>query len=145
MDLFSALDISASGLAAQRDRMNVVSSNLANSHTTRTAEGGPYKKKNVVFEAQAVRDSFDQVLQDRLQDQVQAVRVVGVRDSTRPPLKVYDPAHPDADQEGMVQMPDINLMSEIVDMISATRSFEANVTAVNATKGMAMKALEIGK
>ncbi len=145
MDLFTAMDISASGLSAQRDRMNVISSNLANIHTTQTPEGGPYRKKSIVFEAQPAKNSFEQMVQDRLSEQVKAVKVVGIRESTRPPIKVYDPSHPDANESGYVLLPDVNLMSEMVDMISASRSFEANVTAVNASKSMALKALDIGK
>jgi len=145
MDFFNAMNISASALSAQRERMNVVASNLANIHTTRTPEGGPYRKKSVVFEAQDPAGPFESMLQDRLREQVKGVRVAGIEASRKPPLRVYDPSHPDADEEGYVLKPDINLMSEIVDMISASRSFEANVTAVNASKNMATKALEIGQ
>jgi len=145
MDFFDAMNISASALNAQRERMNVVASNLANIHTTRTPEGGPYRKKNVVFEAQSLGSPFENMLQDRLRDQVRGVRVAGVEASNKPPLRVYDPSHPDADKDGYVREPDINLMSEIVDMISASRSFEADVSAVNTSKNMAMKALEIGR
>jgi flagellar basal-body rod protein FlgC len=145
MDLFKAMNISASALSAQRERMNVVASNLANIHTTSTPEGGPYKKKNVVFEAHGVEKSFESHLQDHLHRQVKGVRVKRVIESEQPPQKIFDPSHPDADSEGYVLMPNIDLMSEMVDMISATRSYEANVTAVNASRNMAAKALEIGK
>lgn len=145
MDFFNAMNISASALSAQRARMNVVASNLANIHTTRTPEGGPYRKKSVVFEVQDPGGPFESLLRDRLREQVKGVRVAGIESSRKPPLRVYDPSHPDADEEGYVLKPDINLMSEIVDMISASRSFEANVSAVNASKNMAAKALEIGR
>ncbi len=145
MNFFDAMNISASALNAQRERMNVVASNLANIHTTRTPEGGPYRKKSVVFEAQSPSSPFENLLQDRLRGQVQGVHVAGIEASRKPPLRVYDPSHPDADKDGYVLKPDINLMSEIVDMISASRSFEANVSAVNASKNMATKALEIGR
>ncbi|NOY52936.1 MAG: flagellar basal body rod protein FlgC [Deltaproteobacteria bacterium] len=145
MDFFDAMNISASALNAQRERMNVVASNLANIHTTRTPDGGPYRKKSVVFEAQSLGSPFDSMLQDRLREQVQGVRVAGIESSNKPPLRVYDPSHPDADKDGYVLKPDINLMSEIVDMISASRSFEADVSAVKTSKNMALKALEIGR
>lgn len=145
MDFFDAMNISASALTAQRSRMNVVASNLANIHTTRTPEGGPYRKKSIVFEAENVPSSFERELEDRLEEQVKGVRVSGIEESSKPPLRIYDPSHPDADKDGYVLKPDINLMSEIVDMISASRSFEANVSAVNASKNMANRALEIGK
>ncbi len=145
MDLFNAMNISASGLTAQRDRMNVISSNLANMHTTRTPEGGPYRRKSVVFEAHAPVPPFQQVLQDRIGQQAKAVRVSGIAESNKPPVRVYDPSHPDAGADGYVALPAINLMSEMVDMISASRAFEANITAVGASKNMASKALEIGR
>ncbi len=145
MDLFSAMNISASGLAAQRDRMNVISSNLANMHTTRTPEGGPYRRKSVVFEAHTVAPSFQQVLQDRIGQHAKAVRVSGIVQSSKPPVSVFDPSHPDAGPDGYVLLPPIDLMSEMVDMISASRAFEANITAVAASKNMASKALEIGR
>lgn len=145
MDLFNAMNVGASALNAQRDRMNVIASNLANIHTTRTPEGGPYKKKSVVFEACNPESPFERQLQDKLDKQIQGVHVREIVESQALPQKVFDPSHPDADGEGYVLMPNINLMSEMVDMISASRSYEANVTAVNASKSMASKALEIGK
>ena len=145
MNFIDALHTSASGLTAQRLRMNVVSSNLANSNTTRTAEGGPYKKKNIVFASQPLRTDFQNMVQSQLKGKLTEVKVVGIVDDPRPPILKYDPQHPDADKNGNVNMPNINLIEEMVNMMSATRSNEANVTAVNATKKMAMKALEIGK
>ena len=145
MNFIDALHISASGLTAQRLRMNVVSSNLANSNTTRTAEGGPYKKKNIVFASQPFRTDFQNMVRSQIEGKLTEVKVVGIVDDPRPPIKKYDPQHPDADKNGNVNMPNINLIEEMVNMMSATRSYEANVTAVNATKKMAMKALEIGK
>jgi flagellar basal-body rod protein FlgC len=145
MNFIDALHTSASGLTAQRLRMNVVSSNLANSNTTRTAEGGPYKKKNIVFASQPLRADFQNMVQSHLKGKLTEVKVVGIVDDPRPPILKYDPQHPDADKNGNVNMPNINLIEEMVNMMSATRSYEANVTAVNATKKMAMKALEIGK
>ncbi len=145
MNFIDALHTSASGLTAQRLRMNVVASNLANSNTTRTAEGGPYKRKNIVFASQPLRTDFQNMVQSQLKGKLTEVKVVGIVDDPRPPILKYDPQHPDADKNGNVNMPNINLIEEMVNMMSATRSYEANVTAVNATKKMAMKALEIGK
>lgn len=145
MDLFNAMNVGASALNAQRERMNVIASNLANIHTTRTPEGGPYKKKSVVFEAGNGDSSFEHQLNHQLEKHAQGVNVREIVESGAPPQQVFDPSHPDADADGYVLMPDINLMSEMVDMISASRSYEANVTAVNASKNMAAKALEIGK
>jgi len=145
MNFIDALHTTASGLTTQRLRMNVVSSNLANSNTTRTAEGGPYKKKNIIFASQPLRTDFQNMVQSQLKGKLTEVKVVGIVDDPRPPILKYDPQHPDADKNGNVSMPNINLIEEMVNMMSATRSYEANVTAVNATKKMAMKALEIGK
>ena len=145
MNFIDALHISASGLAAQRLRMNVVSSNLANSNTTRAAEGGPYRKKDVVFASQPLGSEFQSMVQSQMRGKLSEVKVVGIVDDPRPPIVKYDPQHPDADKDGYVNMPNINVIEEMVNMMSATRSYEANVTAVNATKKMAMKALEIGK
>ncbi len=145
MNFIDALNISASGLSSQRLRMNVVSSNLANINTTRTPEGGPYKRKEVVFASQPYQKNFHNMLQSQINDKLFEVNVVGIIDDQKAPIMKYDPQHPDADQKGYVSHPNINLVSEMVNMMSATRSYEANVTAVKATKSMAMKALEIGK
>lgn len=139
MDIFSTLKISSSALAAQRSRLNVVSSNLANIETTRTPEGGPYQKRDVVFRSAPV--TFSGVL-DRA---VQGVEVAEIRANTEPPKLVHDPSHPDADAQGYVSMPNINLLEEVVDMMSASRSYDANVTVIKSAKRMALKALEIGK
>jgi flagellar basal-body rod protein FlgC len=145
MDFFDAFDISSSGLTAQRLRMNVISSNLANINTTRTPEGGPYRRKDVVFAAIPGSQSFQDVLNSRMSGKVSEVRVVEIVDDTRPPLLKYDPHNPDANKEGYVSMPNVNLIEEMVNMISATRSYEASVAAIKATKSMALKALEIGR
>lgn len=135
---FSSLQISASGLSAQRQRMDAVSNNIANASTTRTPEGGPYRRQEVVF---AVRTE-EPNLGVRRTAGVESPQIV--EDAT-PPRTVYQPGHPDADANGYVQMPNVNIVEEMVDMISATRSYEANVTALNAAKAMTMKALEIGR
>lgn len=145
MNFLDALNTSSSGLSAQRLRMNLISSNLANINTTRTPEGGPYQRKEPIFAAQPVRQSFRDMLNSQLNSELSEVKVVGVVDDPRPPLSKYNPQHPDADENGYVAMPNINLMEEMVNMMSATQGYEANVTATNATKKMALKALEIGR
>lgn len=144
MGLFSAIDAAASGLTAERLRMDVISNNIANANTTRAASGGAYRRQTVVFEPRASQNSFVETLNKQLETGT-GVRVVGIKQDDSPLRKVYDPAHPDANREGYVEMPNINIVSEMVDMITATRAYEANVAAVNAAKGMAMKALEIGR
>jgi flagellar basal-body rod protein FlgC len=132
MDLFTAMDISASGLRAQRTRMNVISSNIANAHTTRTDEGGPYKRRDVILRS----NSFE--------GQLTSVEVEGIQTNPTPGERLYDPGNPDADDQGYVTMPNVNLMEEMVNMMNATRAFEANTIAVKAQKDMALKALNIG-
>lgn len=142
MDLFTAMKISGSGMSLQRTRMNVISSNLANVNTTRTPEGGPYHKKMVVAEATPVQDgAFSQTLDGAIRE----ARIVEVKDDKSAPRMVYDPSHPDADENGYVAMPNVNVMEEMLDMINASRSFEANATAVSTAKMMAQRALEIGQ
>jgi flagellar basal-body rod protein FlgC len=133
MDLFTAMDISASGLRAQRTRMNVISSNIANAQTTRTKEGGPYKRRDVIFK----ENSFE--------DQLASVEVDGIVTDPTPGKQIYDPGNPDADDSGYVTMPNVNMMEEMVNMINATRAFEANSIAVKSQKDMALKALTIGR
>lgn len=145
MDFMDALHTSSSGLTAQRIRMNVISSNLANINTTRTAQGGPYRRKEVIFSAHPVGPSFEETLKSQMANKLEKVKVVGIANDPRPPILKYDPQHPDADERGYVAMPNINIIKEMVDMMSATRSYEAGVAAINATKNMALKALEIGR
>ncbi len=143
MDLMNAMDISASALAAQRFRMNVVADNLANVETTRTPEGGPYRRKEVIFGAQPV-PSFAEILHG-VRAKPTGVEVLGVVEGRSAPRRVFNPGHPDADAQGFVSYPNINPLMEMVDMIGAARAYEANVTAIQTTKGMAQKALEIGR
>mgnify|MGYP001547608414 CR=1 FL=1 len=145
MDFFSSMRVSASGLEAQTRRMNTISSNIANAETTRTEEGGPYKRKDAVFTAVPDRESFGEILQNQLDQQVQGVLVDDIHEDDSPPRMVYNPSSPDANEEGYVAMPNVNTVEEMANMISAQRSYEANVTALNAAKAMAAKALEIGK
>jgi len=145
MDFFSSMRVSASGLDAQMKRMNTISSNIANSETTRTEEGGPYKRKDPLFAATADRESFGEILANALDENVQGVLVEEIVEDQRPPRMVFNPEHPDANADGYVAMPNVNPVEEMANMISAQRSYEANVTAMNAAKTMAQKALEIGR
>jgi len=167
MDLFKAMGISASGLNAQRSMIGAISMNLANVHTTRTEEGGPYRRRRTVLSAVPSSQPFEDVLSSRIEagsylrrthpNHLPGVDIMGKTDSGKEgvslqiledgngPKKVYDPTHPDADEHGYVQFPDINLIEEMVDLMGAVRSYEANVTAFNAAKAMALKALEIGR
>ncbi|MBS4021295.1 MAG: flagellar basal body rod protein FlgC [Dethiobacter sp.] len=136
MRLFEAMRISATGMNAERLRMDLIASNLANINTTRTVEGGPYRRQNAVFA---------EVMGKAAGKSGSGVKAVAVSRDSAPPQLVHDPGHPDADENGYVAMPNINVINEMVDMITATRAYEANVTAVNAFKGMFLKALEIGR
>ncbi|AZR73883.1 flagellar basal body rod protein FlgC [Anoxybacter fermentans] len=145
MSLFDSFNISASGLTAQRLRMDIISNNIANVNTTRTPEGGPYKRQMPVFAERKPKFVLPKASDDIRSRIGQGVKVVGIKKDTSPPKLVYNPEHPDANEDGYVAMPNIDLVSEMVDMIEATRAYEANVTALNSTKNMAMKALEIGR
>jgi flagellar basal-body rod protein FlgC len=142
MNLFRNFDICATALTAERLRMDIISNNIANVNTTRTKEGGPYQRQTPVF-AQALEtvtgDGGAPVTK------VAGVKVVGIESDKRPPRMVYEPSHPDADAKGYVAYPDINVVTEMVDLISASRSYDANVTAFNAAKDMFRAALEMGK
>lgn len=142
---FKSMTISSSGLAAQRLRMNVLSANLANAETTRTPEGGPYRRKDVVFSADALGNPFEDFLDGTFLTQLKKVKVVDIHQDQKEPKKVFEPNHPDADKEGYVRKPNVQVMSEMVNMIAATRAYEANATALNSAKDMALKALEIGR
>ena len=145
MDFFSAMRISASGMNAQQTRMNTISSNLANAETTATEEGGPYRRRDPIFTATADRESFGEILSDEMDLNAQGVLVTEVQEDARAPRMVYNPKHPHANAQGYVAMPNVNSVEEMANMISASRSYEANVTALNAAKGMAMRAFDIGK
>jgi flagellar basal-body rod protein FlgC len=145
MGFFGSMDTSTSGLTAQRLRLDIISQNIANANTTRTAEGGPYKRKAVIFEAVNNTASFDNVLNKYTNSKNNGVRVSQIIEDNKAFPTQYDPNHPDADENGYVQLPNVNMVEEMVNMISASRSYEANVTAFNAMKAMASKALEIGK
>ncbi len=143
MDILTALKISGSGLKAERARLNVTAMNLANANTTRTVEGGPYKAKSVVFGSRPVENFRDSL--DASQARLQKVEVVKVVEDDKPFKEVYDPSHPDADENGIVSFPNVDTAEQMVDMISARRGYEANVTAIDAVKSMALKALDISR
>ena len=143
MDFFSSMDISASALTAERTRMNLISSNLANVNSTRTPEGGPYKRKDAVFTATPAPGSFGAALGHAAD--ARRVEVTQIHEDQNPPRLQYEPNHPDADATGYVAYPNVNVVEEMADMISASRSYEANVTAAQAAKSMAIKTLDIGR
>jgi len=145
MDFFNSINVSSSALSAERTRMNLISSNLANANATRTPEGGPYKRKDAVFTATPLENSFNRALDGATAQQVRRVEVSQIIEDQNPPRLQYDPGHPDADPQGYVAMPNVNVVEEMADMIGATRAYEANVTAVQAAKSMALKTLEIGR
>jgi len=143
MDILNTFRIGSSALKAQSLRLNTISSNLANVETTSTPEGGPYKKKSVHFQSAPL--SFQEELEGSLKNGVEGVKVTKITEDQTPPKKVYNPSQPDANEDGYVEMPNISVMEEMVDMMSATRSYQANVTSIKMAKRMAMKALEIGR
>lgn len=143
MDLLTSLRISASGLDAQQTRMNTISSNIANAEST--GPDGPYKRKDPVFAATTDRAHFGEILQNQMDEQAQGVIVEQIAEDNRPPKLVYNPSHPHARADGYVEMPNVNTVEEMANMINASRSYEANITALNAAKSMALKALDIGK
>ncbi len=145
MDFMTSMKLSASGLNVQRKRMDAIASNLANIETTRTPEGGPYRRKDVVVSAMPLADDFAVSLTREMENSVrQAVVAKVIEDQTEPNL-VFNPDHPDANEEGYVALPNINLMTEMVNLINATRSFEANVQAIEAAKSMALRAIDLGR
>ena len=146
MDLLKSMDISASGLNAQRGALHAIATNPANAHTTRTEEGGPYVRRQAVLSPIPVSSSpFPEILVGRMNQEALGVKMEIQLDESNDPQIVYDPSHPDADADGYVALPNVNIVEEMVNMMAAVRCYEANVTAFNAAKGMAMKSLEIGK
>lgn len=138
---FSSFDISASGMAAERLRMNVIAHNIANVNTTEAEDGGPYKRRYVLFEE--VLADAQRNLDGLIGDIGRGVRVTGYGRDERPGAKRYMPGHPDADEDGMVEMPNVDPVMEMLDMMTASRGYEANVMAISAAKQMILKALEI--
>ena len=145
MDFMTALDIGASGLAAERTNINIISMNLANVKTTRTPEGGPYQRKSVLLNAVEVDQPFSTHMQSAVDRELRGVRVMHIATDTRPFKMVFEPGHPDADEQGMVKYPDINMVEEMANLMTAQRGYEANVSTIDAVKSMYNKALEIGR
>ncbi|MFQ5698773.1 MAG: flagellar basal body rod protein FlgC [Myxococcota bacterium] len=141
MSFLSSLAISASGLRAERLRVDLASANLANANSTRTAEGGPYRRRDPVLVASPVASPFGPALD-------QALRKVNVHQivvDSRPPREVFDPGHPDADANGIVRMPNVRTVEEVANLLNAARSYEANLTAITASRSMAERALRLGR
>jgi flagellar basal-body rod protein FlgC len=136
MDSFHVFKVSASALEAQRQRMNVIASNMANVHSTRTDEGGPYRRKDVIFSAVSEQSAPETLV---------GVKVVDIAADSTPFRTVYDPGHPDANKDGYVSMPNINIIEEMVNMMMASRAYEASVSAFNISKAMFLKTLELGR
>jgi flagellar basal-body rod protein FlgC len=164
VNIFKIFSVSGAGMSAQRSRMSVVSGNLANAETTRTPEGGPYRRRNVFFRAIGLPEESPQVLTPtppapsttskwlplkatgaERAHQLDSVEVADIRASQRPPRRVYDPQHPDADSEGYVSYPEINTLEEMTDLLSASRSYEANLATFNTTKALIRKLLEFSR
>ena len=139
MNLISGIDISAGALAAQKTRLDIVAQNIANAQTTRTPKGGPYQRQIVSFETEMLRS------QGLSGPGLQSIRVASVTTDRSPGQQVYNPQHPDASADGLVTMPNVNLSSEMVDLITASRTYEANLSVVKNARQMAMRTLEIGK
>lgn len=146
MSFIDGMNVSASGMSAQRLRMDIISQNIANVNTTRTENGEPYKRKMVVF-SEKNQVSFSDILANKTGAAVgNGVKVTQILEDTETPMnQVYDPSHPDADKDGYVSYPNVNTVTEMTNLIDASRSYEANVTAFNASKNMDLKTLELGR
>lgn len=144
MDVLTAMKISGSALKAERTRLNIAAMNLANINTTRTMEGGPYRAKSVVFAARSLETAPGERPAPATEN-LRKVEVVEIIEDRTPFKEVYDPAHPDANADGMVLMPNVNLTEQMVDMMNAQRAYEANVAALDAIKSMALRALDISR
>jgi flagellar basal-body rod protein FlgC len=145
MDFMTAIDVGASALKAERTHLNVISMNLANAKTTKTVDGGPYRRKEVIFKETEVASPFSKAMNSALDQDVKGVRVESIQNDKRALKQVYEPGHPDANEEGYVSYPDINVVEEMTNMLSAMRAYEANVSTITTSKNMFTKALEIGR
>jgi len=143
MSLFSALSVSASGMAAQRLRSELLVENIANSETTRTADGGPYRRKDAVFSSDPVQSAFASELGRQLSDSTIGVKVDRITVDTSEPERRYLPGHPDADADGYVKMPRVNAAEDMVDLMSASRNYQANVSAMSAVKDMIQHSIDL--
>jgi flagellar basal-body rod protein FlgC len=141
MSLFRTLQVSGSGLAAERLRADLASSNIANANSTRTPEGGPYRRRDPIFETASVSNHFDTALERA----VRGVNVPRIRVDSRPPREVFNPSHPDADERGIVRLPNVDVVEELVNLRSAQRAYEANLSAISAAREMAQRALRLGR
>ncbi len=140
MSFLTSFNISANGMSAERLRINVIASNIANVNTTRTPQGGPYRRKDVIFEAVPV-DNQESSFEKQLN--LETVKVRDIVEDSRPPILKYDPSNPDADKNGYVKMPNINIMEEMVNLINASRSYEANVQVMRSAKNMMMRTIDL--
>lgn len=145
MDFMTALDIGASALSADRTHVNVIAMNLANAKTTRTNGGGPYQRKTVIKATSDLDNPFGKHMRSALDRELKGVRVTNVAVDARPAKRIFEPGHPDADAEGFVLYPDINVVEEMANMMTAQRNYEASSTTVDTVKAMYTKALEIGR
>lgn len=143
MSIFNSMQINASGLSLERLKMDTISTNIANVNTTRTEDGGPYARKEVIFQEALVNERNK--LTGHYTKKSSGVKVIGIEDNTDDLKVVYDPSHPDADADGYVLMPNVNMVDEMIALINTQRTYEANVTALNTSKSLLMKALEISK
>ncbi len=143
MSLLSALSVSASGMAAQRVRSELLVENIANSETTRTAEGGPYRRKDAVFSSTPVPSAFSSLLDEQMGSSLMGVTVAGVSVDSREPERRYIPGHPDADKDGYVAMPRMNPAEDMVDLMGATRGYQANVSAIASVKDMIQRSIDL--
>lgn len=144
MSVFGAMDVSATGMTAQQLRMDTISENIANVNTTRDANGKPYRRKTVVFEEKSYPTFSESLSMANKHNIGKGVKVTQIVEDNSEGRLVYDPSHPDANEDGYVTLPNVNTVTEMTNMVDATRAFEANVTVMNSTKGMALKALDIG-
>ena len=145
MDFMTAIDIAASSLSAERTHMNVISMNLANIKTTRTPEGGPYQRKTVIMAERPVDEMGTHNMNSAFDREMRGVQVLHIASDNRPLRRVHEPGHPDADESGYVYYPDINVVEEMANLMTAQRGYEASVATIETAKAMYTKALEIGK
>lgn len=143
MSLLSSLSVSASGMSAERERAEVLVENIANADTTRTAEGGPYRRRDVVFQSDSVSSPFSSVFQSQLDSQAKGVSVSDITVDNSEPEHRYMPGHPDADKNGYVAIPRVNPAEDMVDLLGASRSYQANVSAISAVKDMIQKSIDL--
>ncbi len=144
MKLLTAFRLASTGLSVQRTRLNVTAMNLANAHVTRTLEGGPYRAKNLIIQAAPLTPELADKLGE-LADKLETPKVIALVDDQSPFKEVYDPTHPDADERGIVRYPNVDVLTEMVDLLAASRAYEANLSVVTVTKNLALKTLEILK